>query len=181
MKKNNAFQYLIFLFIALLFLGCQKNKEQSAEEAETPTITITKTTVHTSYDGFELRLNGEPFYIKGAGLEFGNIPKLAEHGGNSFRTWTTNNGKRTGREVLDEAHKYGLFVTMGLPVASERHGFNYDDKAAVKEQLEMIRGEVEALKDHPSLIIWAIGNELNLFATNPNVWNAVNEIGRAHV
>jgi hypothetical protein len=32
------------------------------------------------------------------------------------------------------------------------------------------------LKDHPALIIWAIGNELNLGATNPKVWDAVNQI-----
>jgi hypothetical protein len=28
------------------------------------------------------------------------------------------------------------------------------------------------------LIIWAIGNELNLRATNPKVWDAVNEISK---
>ncbi len=31
-------------------------------------------------------------------------------------------------------------------------------------------------KDHPALMIWSIGNELNHGATNPKVWDAVNEI-----
>ena len=69
-------------------------------------------------------------------------------------------------------------VTMGIEVARERHGFNYNDKVAVKEQLENIKKEVLALKDHPALLIWAIGNELNLRSKNPKVWDAVNEISK---
>lgn len=127
---------------------------------------------------FQLYVNNEPFYIKGAGLEFGQIKTVAEHGGNSFRTWRTENGQQTGKEVLDEAQKYGLEVTMGIEVARERHGFDYNDSTAVKEQFERIKKEVMALKDHPSLMIWAIGNELNLRATNPKVWDAVNDISK---
>jgi len=125
---------------------------------------------------FQLIVDGESYYIKGAGLEFGDIPSVAKHHGNSIRTWRTDNGKRSGKEILDEAYKNGLTVTMGIEVARERHGFDYDDAVAVKEQLENIRKEVLALKDHPALIIWAIGNELNLHYTNPKVWDAVNEI-----
>jgi len=125
---------------------------------------------------YQLLVNNQPFYIKGAGLEFGNISALAKHKANSFRTWRTFNGKKTGKKILDEAHKNGLLVTMGIEVGRERHGFDYNNKKAVKEQLENIREEVTALKDHPALLIWAIGNELNLRATNPKVWNAVNEI-----
>lgn len=125
---------------------------------------------------YELMVNGEPFYIKGAGLEFGNIKALSDHNANSFKTWTTNNGQRSGKEVLDEAHENGLMVMMGIDVARERHGFDYNDKEAVKAQLDRIKGEVMGLKDHPALLIWGIGNELNLHYTNPEVWDAVNEI-----
>jgi hypothetical protein len=55
-------------------------------------------------------------------------------------------------------------------------GFDYDDEEAVAAQLERLRAEVEKYKDHPALIIWGIGNELNLGATNPRVWDAVNGI-----
>lgn len=127
---------------------------------------------------FQLYVNNEPFYIKGAGLEFGNIASVAKHHGNSFRTWRTNNGQQSGKEVLDEAQKNGLLVTMGIEVARERHGFDYNDEVAVKEQKERIKQEVLALKDHPALLIWAIGNELNLRATNPKVWDAVNDISK---
>ena len=137
-----------------------------------------KVTLNNTNGNYQLMVNGKPFYIKGAGLEFGKISSLAKHHANSFRTWRTNNGKQTGIEVLDEAKKQGLMVTMGIDMARERHGFDYNDKAAVKAQKERIKKEVLELKDHPSLLIWAIGNELNLRATNPKVWDAVNDISK---
>ena len=137
-----------------------------------------KVQINEEFGKYQLLVNNEPFYIKGAGLEFGNISTLAKHKGNSFRTWRTENGKQSGKEVLDEAHKNGLMVTMGIEVARERHGFDYNDTIAVKEQLERIKKEVFAFKDHPALLIWAIGNELNLRYTNPKVWDAVNDISK---
>lgn len=132
---------------------------------------------------YQLTVDGEPFYIRGAGLEFGDMEALAAHGGNAFRTWRTDNGQQTGQDVLDRAHDHGLMVTMGLEVARERDGqgrgyfgFDYDDDEAVSAQLERIRAEVMQYKDHPALLMWGIGNELNLGATNPKVWDAVNEI-----
>ncbi|QBA64724.1 glycoside hydrolase family 2 TIM barrel-domain containing protein [Muriicola soli] len=129
-----------------------------------------------SQGSFQLMVNKHPFFIRGAGLEFGNIRSLAEHGGNSFRTWRTDNGQRSAIEILDEAHKYGLMVCMGIEIGRERHGFDYDDSAQVQQQLERVMKEVEELKDHPALLMWGIGNELNLKYTNPKVWDAVNEI-----
>ncbi|WP_083262372.1 glycoside hydrolase family 2 TIM barrel-domain containing protein [Roseivirga sp. 4D4] len=175
MKRDsylNSFRsyFAIFLLVSFFF-SCSNEKADEASE-------ITKSTIVKVENGFELQLNGEPFFIQGAGLEFGSIPKLAAHGANSFRTWRTDNGQRSGKEVLDDAQKYGLKVTMGIDVGRERHGFDYDDEEAVKAQLERIRGEVMELKDHPALIIWGIGNELNHEAENPKVWDAVNEISK---
>ena len=126
----------------------------------------------------QLLVNKKEFYINGAGLEFGDIAALAKHNGNSFRTWRTENGEKSAKEVLDEAHKNGLMVTMGIEVARERHGFDYNDTIAVAKQLNEIKEQVLALKDHPALMIWGIGNELNLHYTNPKVWDAVNEISQ---
>ena len=132
---------------------------------------------------YQLFVDGDPFYIHGAGLEFGDVGKLAAHGGNSFRTWRTDNGESTGMQVLDRAHAHGLYVTMGIDIARERpgqgrgtFGFDYDDAEAVARQLEAVREEVLLYKDHPALLMWGIGNELNLGSTNPAVWNAVNGI-----
>ncbi|WP_295985211.1 glycoside hydrolase family 2 TIM barrel-domain containing protein [uncultured Algibacter sp.] len=170
---------ICFCFIALM--GCKNgNSKQNTTKLELNTLKskVAKVTIKNTEGKYQLLVNNEPFYIKGAGLEFGNIPALAKHNGNSFRTWRTDNGEQSGKEVLDEAHKYGLMVTMGIEVARERHGFDYNDEAAVKEQKERIRKEVLEFKDHPSLLIWAIGNELNLRSTNPRVWDAVNDISK---
>lgn len=137
-----------------------------------------KVSISENMGSFQLLVNEKPFYIKGAGLEFGQIDALANHNANSFRTWRTNNGQQSGKQVLDKAFEKGLYVTMGIEISRERHGFDYDDEQAVQEQFERVKQEVLELKDHPALLIWAIGNELNLHHTNPNVWNAVNDISK---
>lgn len=132
-----------------------------------------KVEVRKTDSSFQLYRNGEQYFIKGAGG--GRFPdRIAAYGGNSIRTW----GTRGAQEILDSAQKYGLTVLMGLNVGSERHGFNYDDEAAVKKQLEAIRSEVIKYKDHPALLAWGIGNELNLLYKNPKVWDAVNDISK---
>lgn len=123
--------------------------------------------------GYKLFRGGKPYFIKGAGGT-NYMDRLKEYGGNSIRTWATNNGNK----VLDEAQKLGLTVTMGISVGVERHGFNYNDTAAVAKQLNRIRGEIVKYKDHPALLAWGIGNELNLDYKNPKVWDAVNDIAK---
>ncbi len=166
--------YITLIIFVFLLSGCEFESKQ--ENMTKDTNLSAKVTLHKSNGKYELRVNNVPFFIKGAGLEFGNMEAVAKHNGNSFRTWRTENGKQSGKEVLDEAHKNGLMVLMGIEVARERHGFDYNDTRAVKEQLERIKKEVLELKDHPALLMWGVGNELNLRYTNPKVWNAVNEI-----
>jgi len=127
---------------------------------------------------YQLTVDGKPFYIKGAGLELGSIQSLADYGGNAFRTWRVDNGEKTGLEILDEAHQQGLMVCMGLDVARERHGFDYNDQQAVAQQMATIKRDIVALKDHPALLMWGIGNELNLRHSNPKVWDAVNDLSK---
>jgi beta-galactosidase/beta-glucuronidase len=137
-----------------------------------------KVTLRKDNHRFQLLVNEKPFYIKGAGVDLGNIKSLANFGGNAFRTWRVNNGEKTGLEILDEAHKNGLLVCMGIEVERERHGFDYDNEHAVAEQMAEIKKDILALKDHPALLMWGIGNELNLRHENPKVWDAVNDLSK---
>lgn len=137
-----------------------------------------KVTLAKTDGAWKLFVNGQPFFIKGAGLEFGSQEQLAAAGGNSFRTWRTDNGRETAKQVLDRAAKNGLYVTMGLDLGRERLGFNYSDPTAVQKQFGEIKSQVIALKDHPALLMWDIGNELNLNSHNPEVWTAVNQISK---
>jgi hypothetical protein len=128
-------------------------------------------TLEKTDDGYTLLRNNEPYYIKGAGGDE-YLDELIYLGGNSIRTWSADDAE----EVLDKAHKNGLTVMMGLWVQHERHGFNYDDEVAVRKQLDKFTSIVNRLKDHPALLLWGIGNEVDLFYTNTKVWNAIQDI-----
>lgn len=123
---------------------------------------------------YQLFRGGEPYEVRGAGMALSGLGTFASHGGNSIRTWSTGNASR----LLDEAHKHGITVALCISVRSERHGFDYDNPAAVAAQLESARRQVLKYKDHPALLAWIIGNEVNLNFKNPKVFNAVNSISR---
>lgn len=125
---------------------------------------------------YRLLVDGQPFYIKGGGLGEVDQETLVARGGNSFRTWSTGDDTAKVRAMLDRAQRNGLKVAMGLDVARERHGFDYNDAQAVAAQQKRIEAEVALYKDHPAVLMWLVGNELNLEHRNPKVWNAVNDI-----
>ncbi|HEY0333562.1 MAG TPA: glycoside hydrolase family 2 TIM barrel-domain containing protein [Stenotrophomonas sp.] len=128
-------------------------------------------------DGYQLLVDGQPFLVKGAGMSGeGKMAELAARGGNSFRTWDVEPDPVRMRATLDEAQRLGLKVAVGIAVGNERHGFDYNDEVAVAAQLQRIRGEVEAWKDHPAVLMWVAGNELNLHYKNQKVWNAIGGI-----
>ncbi|NDD46893.1 MAG: DUF4434 domain-containing protein [Flavobacteriia bacterium] len=130
------------------------------------------TSVEQTADGsYTLMRDGKPYYVRGAGgIEY--IGDVARFGGNSIRTWSHDNAK----EILDEAHKHGITVMMGLWVQHERHGFDYDNEARVQSQLEMFSEVIDDLKDHPALLAWSVGNEVDLNYSNTKVWYAVEAI-----
>ena len=67
---------------------------------------------------------------------------------------------------------------LGLYLRPERTGMNYNDVHAVEGQLAELKQEVLKYKDHPALLLWGIGNELDLKYTNTRVWDAVEELAK---
>jgi hypothetical protein len=127
---------------------------------------------HTS-QGWQLLRGGKPYFIRGAGGD-ASLEQLAAAGANSVRTWGADDvGAR-----LDAAHALGLSVTVGIWLGHERHGFDYDDAARVREQLQRARQTVLHYRDHPAVLLWGIGNEMEGFESgdNPAIWKAVNDI-----
>lgn len=114
---------------------------------------------------------GKPYYIKGAGGQE-HLDLVVQLGGNSIRTWSIDDT----RKVLDDAHARGLTVMVGMWVGHERHGFDYNNQAAIRRQYDRFEAAVKELKDHPAVLLWGIGNEVDLFYSNTKVWDAIQDI-----
>src|SRR6056297_3664909 len=130
-------KYLKFILLSLpisMTISCQNT---SSEQDLKPRMVEVKQ-VEGNY---RLVMDGEPFFVEGAGCDDGDIAALASHGANSFRTWMDSPVHIPADEVLRLAKENNLMVMMGLNVARERHGFDYDDEAAVQAQFERIKGK----------------------------------------
>ena len=170
----NKIKILVLLLI-ISVVSCKNQVDKNINDLKMQPI---KVELIKKDNRYQLIRDGKPYFIAGAGTKIDKIRVLAENGANSCRTWSTESDHYTANEFLDSAYKYNLTVTLGLDVKKERQGFDYNDSVAVKKQLEYLKGEVEKYKDHPALLLWGIGNELNLNYTNPKVWNAVNDIAK---
>ena len=123
--------------------------------------------------GWRMLRGGRPYVIKGAGGD-GSLGLLAASGANSIRTW----GADSLGPVLDQAHRLGLTVTVGFWLGHERHGFDYANREQVAAQYERVREGILRYKDHPAVLAWALGNEMEGFADggNPAIWAAVESL-----
>ena len=153
--------------VALLGLMASGCAQQALAAGAIPT-KIVKTG-----DKFQLMRDGKPYLIKGAGGG-GPLDLLKERGGNSNRTWGSDNigGK------LDEAQKLGLTYTVGIWLGHTEHGFDYSDDKAVAAQFEKAKAAIDKYKDHPAVLAWGIGNEMEGYKgeTDPKMWAAVQQI-----
>lgn len=132
--------------------------------------------IQKNKDAFQLIRNGQPYFIKGAvGSDY--LVKLKQYGGNSIRTGSN-------RQTLSRADSLGLTALVNLPVRAERDGMNYDDAEAVKKQHDRVMAIVRQTKDHPVVLMWALGNELDFIQANvkehynTKVWEAVNALAK---
>lgn len=124
-------------------------------------------------NGHQLLRDGKPYFIRGAGGD-GSLALLAKSGGNSLRTWGADNLDKK----LDEAHRLGLTVAAGIWLGHERHGFDYNNADQVASQIEQVRRTVERYKNHPAVLLWALGNEMEGYERGDNaaIWSAINNL-----
>jgi hypothetical protein len=122
---------------------------------------------------FRLTRNGEKYFVRGAvGQDY--LDRLAAYGGNSIRI-------SASRDILDKAGSMHLTALVNLPVHGERDGMDYNDTASVRVQREKVIEIVQRLKDHPAVLMWALGNEMEFVRPeitqyNTKVWEAVNAL-----
>ena len=123
--------------------------------------------------GYRLIREGRAFFIKGAGGR-SHLDVLKSTGGNSIRTW----GEEEIEPLLDRAHELGLTVTVGIWLGQPRQGCNYGDPAFVKSETEKSRRFFRRYKDHPAVLMWGLGNEMEGTGDDPRIWQVVNDIAR---
>jgi len=112
-----------------------------------------------SADGFELRRGGVRYEVHGAGAKE-DLDALVKAGGNSIRTWGVDDKTK---EFLDVCHGKGLTVLVGFwLMKAGDHGFSYLDEAKVNQQFADVEKRVKELKNHPAVLGWTVGNEVEL-------------------
>jgi len=106
---------------------------------------------------YTLVRNGKPYQVKGvSGHSY--LQKLHEVGGNTIRTYDTTNLQ----SILDEAEANQLAVVVGLPIMDNRIMSDfYDDQKQSDTQLAAYKKFVEKYRNHPAVLMWCMGNELD--------------------
>lgn len=143
---------LILIFLAIgFFFSCGAKKDENFH----PTVEI-----RYNEGKAQMFRHGEPYFIKGvAGTQ--HLEKAAAYGANSIRTWSLHDAE----SILDEAHKLGLTVTLGLEIGRQFWGsdFSYWKFWEVNKKIEELRPLIEKYKVHPALLMWGVGNEVQNF------------------
>jgi len=98
-----------------------------------------------------------------------------------FKSGATSFRGGGSKAILDSAYKYHMMVAMNLGMGQELHQFDYTDTAAVGKQFRNIKKVVDTFKNHPSVLCWLAGNELNLSPNrgkpvNPKVYDALKQV-----
>lgn len=105
---------------------------------------------------YTLYRNGQPFLIKGASGH-GHFRELAQAGGNTLRVYDT---LALGQQ-LDSAQRYGLALIVDLSIPHSRFANFYEDEAKTGALQDALLRTVREHKDHPALLYWNLGNEVD--------------------
>ena len=124
---------------------------------------------------WRLFADGKPFQVRGGGRF--DQPELARRCGvNTLRTYSSNDPERALRE-MDAAQRSGFKVIRGIWLQRESKNFSYKNPVHLQEQRENIRRQVRALRHHPALLCWGLGNEAEGPRTtelHPEYWKELN-------
>lgn len=150
MTTSARIPLVVALFLSLSFIGCASTHARDTREGSVVTL-------EQDGDRFTLLKNGEPHIIRGVSGST-NLPLLKKRGGNTIRTWDAEGIDDT----LDEAHELGISVVVGIWIAHQRHGYDHSDPAQRQAQLDRVEKFVTMYKDHPAVLAWGVGNEIEL-------------------
>jgi len=157
----------------------------TALAAATSLLTAAPSVVRVVNDGsghFSLTKNGAPYEIRGVGGDT-HLELAHKLGATTIRTWGAEQLDKQvdGKTLLDRCQALDLGVMAGIWIGHERHGFDYGDPAQIKAQRDAVRAVVRKYKDHPALLIWGLGNEMEGPIGNGQdvrIWNELNELAK---
>lgn len=125
---------------------------------------------------WQLLRNGKPYFVKGVGGDK-HLATAVHFGANSIRTWGIGKGTP---DLLDRAYEHGMSVSLGYWMGHPRHGFNYHKPEVVKRQQDDLVAAVKKYKDHPALLFWGVGNEVETgHSGDDKPWQAINSAAKA--
>lgn len=126
--------------------------------------------IRHSGDTYQLYRGGEPYHIKGVGGH-GFLERAAAAGANSVRTW----GDQDAGTLLDRAQ--GLNMTVMLGFWLSHHRVDYEDPSYKERRTNEILDVVERYRNQPALLVWSLGNEINLEGADTSAaWCFVNDL-----
>ncbi|MEM7371129.1 MAG: glycoside hydrolase family 2 TIM barrel-domain containing protein [Bacteroidota bacterium] len=133
--------------------------------------------VRQTGDTYQLYRHGEVYPIRGAatGDQSSYLLSLSQAGGNAIRTYTTDQAG----SILDSAAMLGIGVMLGLYMIPAEQGMAYEDPSKVQQQLDSLLVIVQTWKHHPALLMWGLGNEVELHRSEPGIWKAINQLSQA--
>lgn len=160
--------------IAILMVMAFSFHSPADDAAQPKTLESTKVELKQVDGNWQLFRGGKPYYINGAGGD-GSLQLLAACGGNSIRTWGADDKTEA---LLDDAQKNGISVALGIWLEHERHGFDYNNEQLVARQAETVMQAVRKYKNHPAVLVWGIGNEMEGYKAgdNPKIWRHVEDL-----
>lgn len=111
-----------------------------------------------SADGtWQLLKDGKPFRVKGVG-RIDHLDMVAQCGVNTARTYSITKLSEVKID-LDRAYAHGVMVIAGIYVERESKTFSYLNPKDIESQRKRILNGIRSLKDHPTILIWGLGNE----------------------
>ncbi|MBP5560003.1 MAG: DUF4434 domain-containing protein [Bacteroidales bacterium] len=171
-------QYIALSFVlALLAGGCDKDDYKIPIGSDAvPTDAVSVKILRNSSGEWQMTVGDTPFYVNGAATNryYTDVRKF---GGNTIRLYSPKSADT--KDIMDDAYKAGLKVYLGLGMSAAEY-MDYTDAKKVADQKETILNYVRQYKNHPALLCWSIGNEIE--ASNENnldLWKAVGDIAKS--
>ncbi len=170
MSNRSTRRYLLAAIVMGIFSVVRALPADAQIDDQKPVPVI----VQKTDNGWQLLREEKPFYIRGAGGT-GSLALLAAAGGNSNRIWGVDENTQAW---LDEAHRNGIAVAVGIWLEHERKGFDYENQQHLDRQTELVLSAVRKFKNHPAVLLWGIGNEMEGYQSgdNPAIWKHVQHL-----